>query len=179
MKKRFRNFHLVFISFFLILFTAQLKAQDTIPAAPESVGIDSVKKNRLLIYPGFGVSLVRNDIAPVFYINVGLNHRDRYEINVNTSSFFFFERNVDKNYSVYRNTFLNAEFLLNFSIFDRKEKNYNGFGLGYLIESKGQYFREATMMVYYNKKFRYFSVMPGILLADDFKEVFPVISIRL
>src|SRR5688572_7135662 len=102
MKKFFIIFSRIVISLFIILSAGHLYGQDTIPASPESVGIDSVKRNRLLIYPGFGVSLVRNDIAPVFYINLGLNHHDRYEISVNTSSFFFFERNVDKNYSVYR-----------------------------------------------------------------------------
>lgn len=33
-----------------------------------SSGIDSVKNNRFLIYPGFGVSLVRNEIAPLFLL---------------------------------------------------------------------------------------------------------------
>jgi hypothetical protein len=143
------------------------------------VGIDSAKNNRLLLYPGFGLSLVRNDFAPVFYINLGLNHKDRYEVNVNTSSFFFFDRDINKNYKVYRNTFLNLEFLLNFSFLNKNVRDYNGLGVGYLVESKGQYFREATMIVYYKRKFKYFSVMPGLIFADDVKDVFPVISIRL
>ena len=154
--------------------------QDTLTSVPPaSVGIDSVRKNKFLIYPGFGLSLVRNDFAPVFYINLGLNHKDFYEINLNTASFFFFDRDIDKNYNVYRNTFLNAEFLLNFSFLNKKERDYNGLGVGYLVESKGQYFRDATMMVYYKRKFKYFSVMPGFIFAYDWKDIFPVISIRL
>lgn len=163
---------------FLLCTSLMCFGQEEIVDSP-SQGIDSIKTNRFKIYPGFGVSLVRNEFAPVFYINVGVNHKDRYEVNVNTSSIFFFERELDKNYSIYRNTFLNAEFLLNFSPLSKSIKNWNGLGAGYLIESKGQYFRDATVFIYYKRKFRFFSVMPGIMLADDFKDVFPVISIRL
>ena len=144
-----------------------------------SSGIDSVKNNRFLIYPGFGVSLVRNEISPLFFINIGIKHRDRYEINLNTSSFFFFERSPDKNYKIYRNTFLNAEFLLNFSPLGINVKNWNGFGAGYLIETNGQYFRDATVQLYYKRKYRFLSIMPGFMLADNFKDIFPVITIRL
>jgi hypothetical protein len=146
---------------------------------PVSEGIDSVKKINLLIYPGFGLGLFRNELAPQFFINIGINHKERYEVNLNTNSIFFFERGDDKNYHIYRNTFLNGEFLLNFSPFNRTVKNWNGIGIGYLIESKGQYFRETTMMVYYKRRLRYFALMPGVIIADDFKEVFPVISIKL
>ena len=172
------------IGFFLLLMSLNntyiFAQQDTTSnTAPVSSGIDSVKANRFLLYPGFGVGLIRNEIAPVFYICIGLNHRDRYEINVNTSSIFFFEREVDKSYSIYRNTFVNLEYLFNFSFFNKKERDFNGLGVGYLVESKGQYFKESTMTIYYKRKFKYFSVMPGFVLSDDFKEIFPVISIRL
>ena len=179
-----RKFHIVFrwASYILISFlylNTAFAQRDTSFAAPESVGIDSVKKNRILIYPGFGISLIRNEFTPDFFINLGLNHMDRYEVNVNTASFFFFERGTDKNYKVYRNTFLNAEFLLNFSILNKKDKNFNGLGVGYLIETKGQYFRNTTMMFYYKRRHGLFSVMPGIICTDDFKEVFPAITLRL
>ncbi len=172
-----KKIKVLIVSICCLLFVSA-KAQDTL-RAPESVGIDSVKKYKVQIYPGFGVSLVRNDLAPVFYINLGLNYRDRYEMNVNTSSFFFFEKGIDNKYNIYRNTFLNAEFLLNFSMFNKKERDFNGLGVGYLIEDKGTYFTYATMMIYYKKKFKFFSVQPGIILENDFQDVFPVISIRL
>ncbi len=172
-----KKLKIILIGIFCVMF-ASAKAQDTL-RAPESVGIDSLKKYKIQIYPGFGVSLVRNDLAPVFYINLGLNFRDRYEMNVNTSSFFFFDKGNDNKYNIYRNTFLNAEFLLNFSMFNKKERDFNGLGVGYLIEDRGTYFGEATVMIYYKKKFKFFSVQPGIILENDFKDVFPVISIRL
>jgi len=171
----------IFLTGMFIMAVTVLPAQvDTLQSEnPGSMGIDSVKKTRILVYPGFGVSLVRNDLAPVFFINLGFNHHDRYEVNVNTSSFFFFEKGNDNKYRIFRNTFLNAEFLLNFSVLNKKERDFNGLGVGYLVETNGQYFRETTMTVYYKRKFKYFSVMPGLIMADDFKEVFPVITIRL
>lgn len=173
MKKHF------FILLFLSSLISGLNAQNADSTFVQSSGIDSAKSNRFLIYPGFGVSLVRNDLSPAFYINVGLNHHDRWEVNINSASFFFFERGSDKNYKIYRNTFINAEFLLNFSVFNKKERDFNGLGVGYLIESKGYYFEESTFMVYYKRRFKAFSVMPGIVISDNFREVFPVISIRL
>ncbi|MBL0342564.1 MAG: hypothetical protein IPP71_17690 [Bacteroidetes bacterium] len=173
---------LVFLFGFMLLFAIHFSfgQNDSAGIADKnSEGIDSVKRNKIKIYPGFGISLIRNELAPVFYINLGVNHRDRYEVNINTSSIFFFEREADKNYNIFRNTFLNAEFLLNFSLLNGSVKNWNGLGIGYLVESKGQYFRDATVFLYYKRKYRYLSIMPGIMLADDFKDVFPVISIRL
>ena len=173
---------LLFLPALIILFSTYsgIAQEDSIVSEEKtSEGIDSVRKNKIKIYPGFGVSLIRNEIVPAFYINLGVNHKDRYEINVNTSSFFFFEREASKNYNIYRNTFLNAEFLLNFTPLSSSVKSWNGFGVGYLIESKGQYFRDATFNIYYKRKLRYISILPGIMLADDFKDVFPVISIKL
>jgi hypothetical protein len=164
--------------FYSLSVFAQFEVETPSPAVI-SEGIDSTKKKTtILVYPGFGVSLVRNDLAPVFYISVGFNHMERYEANINTSSFFLFERDIDKNFKVYRNTFLNAEMLVNFSPFNRTVRNWNGFGVGYLIESKGQYFRETTMMIYYKKRLKHFAIVPGILFADNFKELFPVISVK-
>ncbi len=163
----------------VVIFISDLRAQNIDSTYVPSVGIDSAKSNRFLIYPGFGVSLVRNELAPAFYINVGVNHHDRWEVNINSASFFFFERGADKNYKIFRNTFVNAEFLFNFSVFNKKERDFNGVGVGYLVESRGKYFNEPTFMIYYKRRFKVFSVMPGVVISDDFKEVFPVISIRL
>jgi hypothetical protein len=149
-----------------------------VAATPADSG--SVKKYKFLLYPSFGAGLFRNDLAPTFIINIGLRKRNIYEVNVNTNSIFFFERDDNRNFQMYRNTFLNAEFLLNFSFFNSgSTNNWNGLGFGYLVESKGQYFKEATFMVYYRKKLRHLSIMPGIIFSDNLKDAFPVITIRL
>ncbi len=143
---------------------------------------DSSKHKRysLTLAPSIGAGLYRNELAPSFYIGIGIKKRNFYEVNFNSSSIFFFERDIDRNYEIFRNTFINAEFLLNLSFFGIGElNNWNGLGFGYLVESKGQYFRETTFQLYYRKKMRYFSIVPGLILSDNLKEVFPIISIRL
>ncbi len=156
-------------------------AQDTalLQQATDSDGIDSVRPNRVVVYPGFGAALVRNDLTPVFYISAGFNHKNRYEANVNTASYFYFDKNNTNTFNIYRNTFVNAEFMLNFSPLSRSLKSWNGVGVGYLIEERGKYFSETTMVIYYKRRYPFFSVAPGIIFDDNFKDVWPVISIRL
>ena len=174
----------MFIIGVLNLFTFSVQAQSTAQSNEKASTVPTdtakVKKYTLFLYPSFGAGLYRNDLAPTFLINIGLRKRNIYEINVNTNSIFFFERDDNRNYQMYRNTFLNGEFLLNLSFFNSGEvKNWNGIGLGYLVESKGQYFKEATIIVYYRKKLRHISFMPGIIFSDNLKDAFPVITIRL
>ena len=170
---------IIIIPLLILLMVSTTLAQDSPDEPHESAGIDSVRNNKAVIYPGFGVGLVRNELTPVFHINIGFNRKNRYEGNINTSSYFFFEKNTDSKYSIHRNTFLSAEFLLNFSPLSRSIKNWNGVGVGYLIEARGRYFSEPAMIIYYKRKYRFFSVMPGIVFDDNFKDVWPVISIRL
>ncbi|HEX5002750.1 MAG TPA: hypothetical protein VFW78_09645, partial [Bacteroidia bacterium] len=89
------------------LFAQEVSDKD-LAAVADSSGNTSESKNRVYLYPGFGASLVRNDLAPVFYINLGFKHFDSYEVSVNTSSYFFFEKTDGSEYKIYRNTFLNA-----------------------------------------------------------------------
>jgi len=161
-----------------VLFAQQTETPSA-AAEPITEGMDSLRKTKVLIYPGFGLGLVRNQLSPSFYINLGIMYKNRYEGNINTSSFFYFEEGSDGKYNVHRNTFLNAEFLLNFSPLGNNVKNWNGLGVGYLIEARGAYFKETAMILYVKRKFRYFSVMPGLVFDDNFKDVWPVISIRL
>jgi hypothetical protein len=165
----------------LILCCTLSNAQTVDPPVPvpsDSTGNISQKKNRVYLFPGFGASLVRNSFAPVFYISLGYKLRDTYEVNVNTSSYFFFEQSDGSAYNIYRNTFLNAEFLLNFSPFTSEIENWNGIGLGYLVEAKGQVFQETTFQVYYRKKLKFISLTGGIVFDDNFENAFPMIGVR-
>lgn len=142
--------------------------------------IKPVRLNKPRIFPGFGLALVRNNMAPSFHINIGFRHRNRYEANLNTASYFLFERGADSRYHIYRNTFVNAEFQLNFNAFSGKsEGNWNGGGIGYLVESRGGFFTGTTMQLYYIRKLGPVSVMPAVIFDDSFKDVWPMITIRL
>ena len=137
------------------------------------------KRNQIEFSLGFGGSLVRNDIAPTFHINLGFRHKEFYEANINTTSVFFFSQGDNGKYRVYRNSFINAEFMLNFNMLSKSMTNWNGMGVGYLVEARGRYFSETAMQLYYKRKFRYFSVMPALIFDDNFKDVWPMITIRL
>lgn len=151
---------------------------DTIPAAEDQIKPERVNKPR--IFPGFGLALVRNTLAPSFHINVGFRHRNRYEANLNTASYFLFDRGADNRYQIHRNTFVNAEFQLNFNAFSGKsEGNWNGGGIGYLVESRGKFFTGTTMQLYYIRRLGPISVMPAVIFDDSFKDVWPMITIRL
>ena len=173
---------IIVLTVFAATLTAQpLRAQNTdapVVAIPDSAGNDSETRDKIYISPGFAAEIVRNDIAPVFYINLGFIHRDIYEVNVNSSSLFFFEKTDENDYHIYRNTFLNAEFLLNFSPFNTIIDNWNGIGIGYLVESKGQIFEKTTFQVYYRKKLKFVSLMGGVVFDDNFENAFPVIGVR-
>lgn len=170
---------------FFLLFSyggmQSVKAQvntDTIPAVEDQ--IKPVRVNKPRIFPGFGLALVRNNLAPSFHINIGFRHRNRYEANLNSASYFLFDKGSDNRYRIYRNTFVNAEFQLNFNAFSGKsEGNWNGGGIGYLLESRGKFFTGTTMQLYYIRKLGPVSVMPAVIFDDSFKDVWPMITIRL
>jgi hypothetical protein len=169
---------IICVGIFILIYPAVALSQDS-EGEPNAVGLDSVRANKPVIYPGFGAALVRNELAPVFHINIGYNHKNRYEANFNTSSYFFFSKGSNSDFHVHRNTFLNAEFLLNFSPLSKSLKNWNGLGVGYLVEARGGMFTETTTVVYYKRRYRFLSVMPGLIFDDNFKDVWPVISVRL
>jgi hypothetical protein len=153
--------------------------QENDTLATDTVTGEKIRKYKPQLYPGFGGALVRNDLAPSFHIYLGFRYRDRYEANVNTSSMFFFEKGTDSRYLLHRNTFLNAEFVLNFNPLSKNMSNWNGVGVGYLIEARGRHFSETTVQIYYKRKFRFLTVMPAIVFDDNLKDVWPMITIRL
>lgn len=169
----------IFTAIFILVSTMSVNAQDVSPVAENDTVSDSKRRNHLEFNLGFGGALVRNDIAPTFHINLGFRHKEFYEANVNTTSMFFFDQSDNGKFRVYRNTFVNAEFMLNFSMLSKNVSNWNGGGIGYLIETRGRFFSEPAMQLYYKRKFRYFSVMPALIFDDNFKDVWPMITIRL
>ena len=131
------------------------------------------------ILASFGAGLIRNDFSPTVHINIGYKYREWYEITATTSSYFFFGTTDAGKHSIYRNTFAGLEFMLNFSPLSKEDPNWNGIGVTYLIEKRGAFFTEPAGMIYYKRKFRNFSIMPGLVLDDNLKDVWPQITIRL
>ncbi|MEY3343937.1 MAG: hypothetical protein RL090_1621 [Bacteroidota bacterium] len=141
--------------------------------------VDTVSSKAIVFYPSFGAGLVRNELSPTFHLNIGYKHKERYQVSLTGSSYFFFDRNASGDHNVYRNTFAGLEFMLNFSPFSLDHPNWNGLGLLYLAEARGGYFSEPAGLIYYRRKFRYFSIMPGIVVDDNLEDVWPMITIKL
>lgn len=169
--------HLICV--FIALFSASLSANAQTLGSEMDEPVDTVSSKAIVFYPSFGAGLVRNTMSPTFHLNIGYKHKERYQFSLVGSSYFFFDKNVAGDHNVYRNTFAGLEFMLNFSPFSLDHPNWNGIGLLYLAEARGGYFSEPSGLVYYRRKFRYFSIMPGIVIDDNLEDVWPMITIKL
>jgi hypothetical protein len=141
--------------------------------------MDTVSSRSFVVYGSFGAGLIRNTLSPTVHLQIQYKHKELYSLGLQSTSFFFFNQNTDGDYNVLRNTFAGLEFMLNFSPLSKSDPNWNGIGLSYLVEANGQMFSEPAGMIYYRRKFKYFSLMPGLILDDRAKDVWPVITIRL
>lgn len=132
---------------------------------------------------GIGVSLIRNTITPSVHINLDYNNNDDWQIGLNTASYYFFEQTFkadnSKNYNMYINTFLNAEFSFHgfFSNSKSNDKNWNGIGIGYLIGKSGDYFNGSTAKIYYVAEYKHIAIVSELIFTNNFKTVFPGITI--
>ena len=135
-----------------------------------------------------GVGLIRNTIAPCADIGIqivrsfkkynldGYNYFGAY-----LSPYFLFEKNANGDYITNTNVFLNAQFGgdggaepmgLKTSKFD--------IGLGYLVVSKGNYFKNTTIKAYMNfKLFQSVTISPELIATDNFKQIFPGITLKV
>jgi hypothetical protein len=141
--------------------------------------MDTVSGRSFGVFGSLGAGLVRNMLSPTVHLSMQYKHKERYSFSAQSTSFFFFSQNADGDFNVYRNTFVGLEFMLNFSPFSKDDPNWNGLGASYLVEARGRQFSEPAGMIYYRRKFQHFSLMPGLMLDDNFEDVWPVITIRL
>ncbi len=145
---------------------------------------DSTKKTSTFqLDLGIGAGLIRNTASPSIEASFSHKHKNKWEIGINTITYFFFEQSIKanntKDFKAYINTFLNAEFLINglFNNENTNKKDWKGFGLGYLIDNNGGYFKGATAKLYFISRYKYFTIIPEIIFTDDFKSMFPGFTI--
>jgi hypothetical protein len=131
----------------------------------------------------FGAGLIRNTITPLLQISLNYTNKDSWGVSLNTASYFFFEQTLKvdntKDFSMYINTFLNAEFLFR-GFFDNSKnntKNWNGIGIGSLIGRRGDYFTGTTAKLYYIFEYEHITITTELIFTNNFKTVFPGISI--
>lgn len=137
-----------------------------------------------------GVGLIRNQLAPCAdaglqivksFRKYNLEGYNYYGIYV--SPYFLFEKNSNGDYISNTNVFLNAQFggdgNSTLSLFGLKTTKWD-IGLGYLIKSKGNYFKNTTMKAYLNiKLFNSITLSPEIIATDNFKQIFPGITLKV
>lgn len=140
---------------------------------------DTVKnKNQLEINPRIGAALVRNTISPSLNLGLSLEMK-KFQTRVSFSSYYFFERSPDKKFTLYDNYFVEGEFLFlnEIDLANHYVKHWTGGGIGYLIDGYGGYFPGTTLKVYFIEKFRYFQIRSELYFTNDFKIIFPSLSI--
>lgn len=148
----------------------KVKAQTDSTKGLHDVGIDFK----------IGVGNVRQSFAPTIDFRLFYTNSKNFKIQTSFQSYFFFERQLNREYNMFTNSFVSLSFL------KYREKNtWSGVSVSYLVGRNGNYFKGTTMKlglpVEIEKK--YFSALnliicPEVWFTNDFKTVFPGISIR-
>lgn len=168
---------------FLINNLFTLAQSDVIPKPkpiPLNLGDTLQKSISLGLTATIGAGLIRNSLSPQFNIQLHYNSKQKWQIGINSTSYFLFEKDSVKYYKTYMNTFINAEFKKQGAfICDAKNPNNSGgLGVGYLLQKNGNYFKGNTFKIYYIKKLSEIEILPELIITNNFKSVFPGVTIR-
>ena len=147
---------------------------------------DHTVKSKFTFNPQFGAGVVRNIVAPVTDIafqhnRYWNNSRERGFTRISGSGYYFFEKDAAGNFAVNDNWFVNASIG---NISDRTDASWYGlessFGIGYLVSKKGGYFKNNTFRVFTDIMLvRGLTIVPEIIFTDDFKQIFPGITVKV
>ncbi|MGV3588431.1 MAG: hypothetical protein ACO1OF_15610 [Adhaeribacter sp.] len=137
------------------------------------------KNDQLALTLGAGAGLIRSQLVPKLSPTLALK-RKRMEYSVTYDMNYFFERQENRQFKLYMNNFL--DFGIGTKLFNRPENVdvYQKLTIGYLVHSKGDYFGKNTFKLSYsypitNKAIR---LMPELYITDNFKTIFPGISVN-
>jgi len=183
------KFKTIFLSVFSFVILQTSFAQTDTLKSGDSSKYERTVSAELILKPTIGAGLIRNVISPTFDIQLTFNYNNKYKFTFSTSSYFFFERDVNRDFTMYRNTFVTLQYMFKLkakNLIKREENNSNGknswssgIGLGYLIESEGDYFQGTTFKIFYSTKIgRRITFVPELIITDDFKTVFPGVTVK-
>ena len=122
---------------------------------------------------GFGVSLVRHSLSPAFISHVRLMREEKYKIRLGLQMNYFFERDANKNFNTFINTFISGEYLL----YGQKRGGWHGLGVGYLLLNQGDYYKDVTMKIYLIQTIKNIDLKPELIFVNNFKALFPGFTI--
>lgn len=126
-----------------------------------------------------GLGLIRNTLAPMAELGIEVN--DHWKaiptkfsfLRASVMPYFFFDRTSPTHFAVYDNWFVNLEFGTH-----HKGKR-SSVGIGYLFAEKGGYFQNLTMKTFVSFTVaQRFVVCPEIIFTNNFKQVFPGVTLR-
>lgn len=141
---------------------------------------DVMKGHGMLVINGsVGAGLVQNTIAPMAELGIELNDhlaifpKKSTLIRVSAMPYFFFQKGLGNNLIVNDNWFASLELG-----HQHKEKRRT-VGIGYLFAEKGGYFQHTTMKLFATYTLsKHLALCPEIILTNNFKQVYPGVTIR-
>ncbi len=138
--------------------------------------------DQLVINGGVGVGLVKNTLSPMGDIGIEIDKQWRglptagpSFLRLSTTPYFFFDKDVKNNTIVNDNWFVNLEF----GYYERKGKNRFSMGVGYLYAERGNVFQKQTYKAFINMQFGKITVVPEFICNDNFKQIYPGITLKL
>jgi hypothetical protein len=135
-----------------------------------------------------GIGLIRNTVTPMGEIGVQYNrywrpgnYNDHNVFKLTATPYFFFDKNSRGDFLIRDNWFINASAG---EIDENPQYGWFGntatFGVGYLAVNKGDYFKKTTFKVFTDIVFvKGFTIVPEIIFTDNFKQVFPGITLKV
>ncbi len=164
-----------------VLSKESVKATENAKTKNDSSKRDSVRDFAIQVNLNYGAGIVRNYISPELGGSVSVQLKNKTIISAGVSSYYFFERNIDRTFKMYDNYFVNADLLFrsNKSIVKNNTAHWSGIEIGYLFKANGDYFSGSTFSIYQVEEFKYFKLKAGLIITDNFKTIFPGISILL
>lgn len=162
---------------------ASLPDQTNSEAATDTT--KSKPSDQLVIWGSVGAGLIRQEWVPQLSPGLELWIKDKsyfvhYDMN------FFFDRTPERKYKMYLNSFLEVGFgFKKFSTDGTKDtkqqsEHFRRISVGYLVQSNGGYFEKNTFRLSYSYPIlnNLVKIMPQVYFTNNFKTVFPGVSIR-
>lgn len=147
------------------------------------------RQDFLTIDFNIGTGLIRDKLAPTFdgglqikqsFKKFNLDGFNTYSLFV--QPYFLFDKNANGDYIANTNMFVNfsfgtgSEFGEHLGLLSKQ----NTIGIGYLVLSKGNYFKNNTFKVFYEAKIKNgITLAPELIITDNFKQIFPGLTLKV
>jgi hypothetical protein len=119
-----------------------------------------------------GTGLIRNQLSPTLKLGLRLVY-DNHIFIPNYTTYYLFEKNLIEKFEVYSYTFLGLHYL-----YQIDNENAKGLGISYLTNDSRNHFQNNTLMFSYINETKFLQIIPSLICSDNFKKVFPSLTIN-